>query len=86
MNFLNTEDVYKFIDDGSFIEIINLVSTGLSSYNFKQQVASDISHNNLFLPPENIESNRHLQTISEWTKQNQMQLNTQKTKYMIFNF
>ena len=42
-DFLADEDKFKFIDDLSFLEIINLISLGLSSFNFKQQVASDIN-------------------------------------------
>ena len=33
---------YKWIDDLSLIEIINIVSVGMSSYDFAQHVASDI--------------------------------------------
>ena len=33
-----------------------------------------------------METNRHLEKISDWTDENLMQLNIQKTKYMIFNF
>ena len=36
------EDRYKFVDDLSVLEIINLLNIGLSSHNFRSQVSSDI--------------------------------------------
>ena len=44
----------SFIDDAPFIEVLNLVSAGLACFNFKETVASDISDENQFLPPENV--------------------------------
>ena len=83
-DFLSDDLKFKFIDDLSFLEILNLISLGLCSYNFKHQVASDISTQ--FLPPENLETQTNLEKISIWTHKNLMQLNTDKSKYMIFNF
>ena len=83
---LEHREVYDFIDDSSFIEIINLITAGLSCYNFKQQVASDISQENQYIPPDHLQTNKHLEKISKWSDQNLMQLNCQKTKYMILNF
>ena len=44
-DFISPEMKFKFIDDRSILEIINLLSIGLSSYNFKSHVASDIPSN-----------------------------------------
>ena len=86
-NFLADEDKFKFIDDLSFLEIINLISLGLSSFNFKQQVASDINANhNQYLPQANFLSQGHLDKISEWTNENLMKVNSGKSKYMVVNF
>ena len=35
------------------LEIVNLISIGIASYNFKAHVASDIGIGNNYLPPEN---------------------------------
>ena len=86
MDFIKPEDVYKFVDDAAFTEVINLVSAGLACYNFKKHIAADISKDNQFLPPENVKSNQYLDTLNEWTVNNQMHMNYKKTKYMIFNF
>ena len=36
------DEKFKFIDDLSILEVINLVMSGISSYNFKNHIASDI--------------------------------------------
>ena len=55
-DFLSVKDNFKFIDDLSFLEVINLILQGLSSYDFKFHVASDIGTHNQFLPNQNISS------------------------------
>ena len=86
-DFISEELKFKFIDDLSFIEILNLISQGLCSFNLKSHVATDInSQHNQYLPPEIFKSKSHLDQISTWTKKSQMQLNIEKSKYMLFNF
>ena len=68
--FLSTEDRYKFIDDLSILEIINLVNIGLISYNFQLHVSDEIRVGNQFLPPMNIRSQENLDEIALWTSQN----------------
>ena len=84
-DFVAEDERYKFVDDLSLLEIINLISIGLSSYNFKQHVASDIAVDELYLPAENIKSQDYMHQIESWTKSNKMKLNCQKIKVMIFN-
>ena len=74
------------MDDLSALELINLIMVGLSSYNFKNHVASDIGVDQLYLPCENIQSQTNMDSINEWTQQKQMKLNEKKSKLMIFNF
>ena len=66
--------------------MINLINCGLTTFNFKQQVASDIGQHGQYLPAENIQSQKHLEKIENWTNENKMALNTKKSKYMVFNF
>ena len=40
--FNPVDDRYKWVDDLSLMEIINLLSIGLTAFNFYNQVASDI--------------------------------------------
>jgi hypothetical protein len=83
---IKQEDKFKFVDDLTYLEIINLLSIGLSSYNVKQHVPSDVPTSNLFLHKEHLESQESLSAINTWTMKNKMILNQKKTKNMIFNF
>ena len=85
-NYISSKDKFKFIDDLSILEKINLLCIGLSSYNYKNNVASDMIKNGYFLPPENLKTQDNLNRISQWTTENKMMLNIPKTKAMKFNF
>ena len=86
-DFIDEVDKFKFIDDLSILEKVNLISQGLSSYRIKSHVASDVnSDHNQFLPAENFKSQQYLTNISNWTDNNLMKLNTEKSKYMVVNF
>ena len=69
-NFVDEDLVYKFFDDASVLEIVNLLSIGLASHNFKQQVASNIPTHNQFIPADYLQSQNYLETISQWTDDN----------------
>ena len=83
---VSKESRFRFIDDLSILETINLLTVGLTCLNIKRQVPSDILSNNRFIPPENLESQKWLNEINEWTGKQKMMINEQKTKCMIFNF
>ena len=65
---------------------INLILRGISSYNPKQQVPSDIAIGNKFLHNEDFKTQEYLNKIMKWTESKQMTLNCKKSNYMIFNF
>ena len=85
-NSVPAKNRFKFIDDLTILEILNLLSIGLSSINAKSHVPSNIGTNDLYIPPENLESQKYLNDINEWTKKQQMKINENKTKTIIFNF
>ena len=85
-DFLDQDEKFKFIDDLSILEILNLISIGLASYNFREHVPSDIGADNYFLDPRKIRSQGYLDKIESWTQRQKMKLNKEKTSYMIFNF
>ena len=85
-DFIEPQYRYKFIVDMSVLEIVNLLTVGLTSYNVKYQVPSDISVNNNYIPPESVKSQSYLDKINQWTEENLMMINNKKTKNMIFNF
>ena len=77
---------FKFIDDLTILEIVNLLTVGLSSFNLKSQVRNDIPDHGQFIPSQNLETQRHLDEINKWTKNQKMQINGKKSKAMIYNF
>ena len=54
--------------------------SGITTYNFRHQVASDIGVHGQYLQTENIKSQLYLNNISQWTEDRQMALNASKTK------
>ena len=85
-NCVNVEDRFKFIDDLTILEIVNLLTIGLTSYNIKEHVPSDIPIHGQFIPPQNLQSQDWLQEINNWTINQKMKINEKKTKTMIFNY
>ena len=86
IDFLNVDEKFKFIDDLSFLEFISLIIQGISSYNYKLHVASDLGNHNQYLLTENLKSQEYLNKISKWTDNQLMKLNVEKSQYMIFNY
>ena len=85
-DFVPKEDKFKLIDDLSMLEILNLVNIGLKNYNFKQHVASDIAIDQKYLSSEKTASQTYTSKISDWTLNQKMVLNEEKSKIMIVNF
>ena len=85
-DFISESEKFKFIDDLTVLEIVNLLTAGISCLNLKQHVPGDLPIHNQFIDPENLESQKHLNKISDWTKNQKMKINEKKTKFMIFNF
>ena len=79
-------DRFKFVDDLTALEKINLLSIGLASHNFKLQVASDIPMHGQIVENTQLKSQNYLNSIRDWTKNQKMLLNKNKTKAMIVNF
>ena len=85
-DIVSESDRFKFIDDLSILEIVNLLTVGISSYNLKQQVPSDIPQHNQYIPAENLKSQKWLNAINDWTIKQKMVINESKSKVMIFNY
>ena len=80
------EDRFKFVDDLSTIEVINLLTVGLSSFYMKNQVPSDIPVHGQFVESYKLKSQEYLNKINEWTTNQKMIISEKKTKIMLFNF
>ena len=83
---VSTEDRFKFIDDLTILEIVNLLTIGITSYNIKNHVPSDVLDTNKYIPPQNLKSQEYLYKIDEWTRNQKIKINSKKSKTMIFNF
>ena len=85
-DLVSVEDRFKFVDDLSLLEIVDLLTVGITSYNLKQHVPSDVPVHNQYIPAENLTSQHWLDQINEWTVNQKMMLNEKKTKNLFFNF
>jgi hypothetical protein len=85
-DFVDQEDRLKFVDDLTILEIVNLLTIGISSFNIKQSIPSDIIESNQYIPPENLKSQEYLEQIDIWTRNQKMKTNEKKSKNVIFNF
>ena len=85
-DMVSESDRFRFIDDLSVLEIVNLLTVGLTSFNLKVQVPNDLPIHNQFISPEELKTQQWLDEIDAWTKNQKMKINEKKTKIMIFNY
>ena len=85
-DLVSVRDRFKFVDDLTVLEIVNLLTVGITSYNIKQHIPTHIPVHNQFIPPDNLKSQQWLNDINVWTANQKMLINESKTKNMIFNF
>ena len=62
-NFVSSDQKFKFIDDLSILDKVNILSIGIASYNFKLHVASDIPTDGYYLPNNNFKTQEYLDKI-----------------------
>ena len=82
-NCVEKEDRFKYIDDLTILEVLCLTGI-LIEYDFHQHVPSDVGTDQLFLPPDQFQTQESINQITSWTKENLMKINESKTSYMIF--
>ena len=80
------DDRWKFVDDLTFIEILNLINIGLASHNTRQQVPNDVPTHGQVIPSSHLKSQQYIDNINIWTKNQEMLISEKKTKSMIVNF
>ena len=85
-NCVPEDDRFKFVDDLTTLEVINLLTIGLSSFYMKSQVPSDIPEHGQFVEANKLKSQDYLNQINSWTEDHKMIISQKKTKAMIFNF
>ena len=78
---MDEEDLFKYINDLNLLEIV-IMPNLLQEYEYLEHVPNDIGVNDKVLPPESFQMQEKLNSISEWTEQNLMKLNTKKNIYI----
>ena len=81
---VSPDDRFKFIDDLSFLQLVCL-SGLVTEYDFFNHVASDVGIDKVYLAAEKYPTQSVLDSMSNWTTQNLMQLNEKKCNYMVFS-
>ena len=66
---------FKWMDDLSLLEVVNLLTIGIATFNVKQQVPNDIPVDNGYISNTNLKSQEHINKISLWTDKKKMKLN-----------
>ena len=79
-NSVHKDSRFKFVDNLTVLEKINILIIGLTSFNTKLRIPNDINESNLFIPNKNLKTQTILDQIQEWTTNQKMELNEQKTK------
>jgi hypothetical protein len=85
-NCVKKDSRFKFVDDLTALEKIDLLLVAMASHNTKHQVPNDIHMSNQIIPSKHLKSQIYLNQIQEWTIKQKMVLSEEKTKCMVFNF
>ena len=80
------DDRWKWVDDLTVLERINLVNMRLRTYNITQHVASDIPTHGQFIDSNDLKTQKYLTEINQWTENQKMSINQNKTNAMLINF
>ena len=64
-DLVSEDDRYKFVFDLSVLEIVDLLTVGITSYNLEQHVPSDIPVHNQYIPASNLKSQYWLDEINK---------------------
>ena len=80
------DEKFKFIDDNTVTDTINLSTVGLASYNVKQHVPSHVPAHNQIVDGDNLKSQEYMNKIVQWSDNKKMKLNPKKCNNLIFNF
>ena len=53
-----SEDRWKWVDHLTAVEVVNMINIAISSYNFRQHVASDIPVHGQYVDPQNLQTQK----------------------------
>ena len=85
-DMVDIKDRFKFVDDLTALEIINLLCTQITTYDLHSHVPSDIPTHNGFIGKENIKSQQNLSLINQWTKKKKNETKHEEDQEYFFQF
>ena len=53
-DFVDSKDKFRFVDDLTILEVVNILTIGLSTFNLKNQVPNDVPISNKFISASNL--------------------------------
>ena len=59
---------FKFVDDLTILEIINLINIGIESYDVQNHIPSDIPVDNKFIDSSKLKSQQYLNELHKWSE------------------
>ena len=74
------DDRFKFVDDLTVLEIINLVNMAIEPYDIINHIPSDISTNNQFIENCQLKSQTYLEDLNNWSEGQKMEISKKKLK------
>ena len=74
------DDRFKFVDDLTTLEVINLLTVGLSSVFLKSHVPSDIPTHGQFIEANKLNSQTYLNELNTWTENHKMIISERKNQ------
>ena len=81
---ISDENKFKYVDDLELIELVSLAGA-LSEYDFSQHIASDVGTHQQFLAPSTYTMQTTLNNLTQWTEENKMKINEEKSNFMVFS-
>ena len=74
-----SEDRWKWVDDVTAVEVVNMINIGVSSYNFRQHITLYIPVHWQYVDQKNIIPHKYIATLDALSERNKMQLNVTTT-------
>ena len=80
---MQTEDRWNWVDDITTVKVVNMNTLGLSLYNFRQHVASDISVHGQFENTDDMLTQIYISTLDAWSEAHKVRLNESRTNIIL---
>ena len=78
------EDQFDYFDDLNMLELI-ILTEKLQEYDYLSHVPSDIGVEQMYIPPESMKMQSYVNAIQNWSNENMMKINRDKSNFILFN-